>query len=116
MEEAAAGHRSASVRSRLGIDAEHAREREIEKLHAKIGQLTVENSFLTRKPGDRGEPGGAGLAAVEHDGCRVLCRRPRRGAGALRKAGDLQYRSGFAVYQRRLHRPVGKRGVRISMT
>ena len=30
----------------VGIDADDAREREIEKLHAKIGQLTVKNSFL----------------------------------------------------------------------
>jgi transposase len=35
----------------VGIDADEAREREIEKLHAKIGQLTVENSFLARRSG-----------------------------------------------------------------
>jgi transposase len=35
----------------VGMDVEHAREREIEKLHAKIGQLTVENSFLARRSG-----------------------------------------------------------------
>jgi transposase len=35
----------------VGMDAEHAREREIEQLHAKIGQLTVENSFLSRRSG-----------------------------------------------------------------
>jgi transposase len=35
----------------VGMDAEHVREREIEKLHAKIGQLTVENSFLSRRSG-----------------------------------------------------------------
>ena len=35
----------------VGTDAEEAREREIEKLHAKIGQLTVENSFLARRSG-----------------------------------------------------------------
>jgi transposase len=33
------------------MEAEHVREREIEKLHAKIGQLTVENSFLSRRSG-----------------------------------------------------------------
>jgi transposase len=31
----------------VGMEA----EREIEKLHAKIGQLTVENSFLSRRSG-----------------------------------------------------------------
>jgi transposase len=34
-----------------GSDAEVAREREIEKLHAKIGQLTVERDFLARRSG-----------------------------------------------------------------
>lgn len=29
----------------MGVDAEQTHEREIEKLHAKIGQLTVETSF-----------------------------------------------------------------------
>ena len=35
----------------VGVDGEHAREREIEKLHAKIGQLTVERDFLARRSG-----------------------------------------------------------------
>jgi transposase len=33
----------------VGLDAETAREREVEKLHAKIGQLTVERDFLARR-------------------------------------------------------------------
>ena len=32
-------------------DSEAQREREIEKLHAKIGQLTVERDFLARRSG-----------------------------------------------------------------
>ena len=35
----------------VGRDAEGEREREIEKLHAKIGQLTVERDFLAKKSG-----------------------------------------------------------------
>jgi transposase len=35
----------------VGIDAEEARERELEKLHAKIGRLTVERDFLARRSG-----------------------------------------------------------------
>jgi transposase len=35
----------------VGMDAEHVREREVEKLHAKIGQLTVERDFLARRSG-----------------------------------------------------------------
>ena len=34
-----------------GLDREAQREREIEKLHAKIGQLTVERDFLARRSG-----------------------------------------------------------------
>lgn len=37
--------------SGVGNDAEALREREIEKLHAKIGQLTVERDFLARRSG-----------------------------------------------------------------
>src|SRR5450432_4682994 len=32
-------------------EAEASREREIEKLHAKIGQLTVERDFLAKRSG-----------------------------------------------------------------
>ena len=35
----------------VGHDAEAAREHEIEKLHAKIGQLTVERDFLAKRSG-----------------------------------------------------------------
>ena len=35
----------------VGSDAEASREREIEKLHAKIGQLTVERDFLAKRSG-----------------------------------------------------------------
>jgi transposase len=37
--------------SGIGNDVEAAREREIEKLHAKIGQLTVERDFLAKRSG-----------------------------------------------------------------
>ena len=35
----------------VGNDAEASREREIEKLHAKSGQLTVERDFLAKRSG-----------------------------------------------------------------
>jgi transposase len=35
----------------VGRDAEADREHEIERLHAKIGQLTVERDFLARRSG-----------------------------------------------------------------
>jgi len=40
-----------AVDSGMGVDAEQTHEREIEKLHAEIGQLTVETSFLARRSG-----------------------------------------------------------------
>src|SRR5882672_3016963 len=55
--------------------------------------------------GDRlGEPGGAGVAAVEHDGYFVLHRRARGSIGPLWQARNLQHRSRQPVHQRRLHR------------
>jgi transposase len=36
---------------KIGRDAEAAGQREIEKLHAKIGQLTIENDFLAKRSG-----------------------------------------------------------------
>lgn len=35
----------------VGLGAEKVREREVEKLHAKIGQLTVERDFLAKRSG-----------------------------------------------------------------
>jgi transposase len=40
-----------AARAGVGRESEEAREREIEKLHAKIGQLTVERDFLARRSG-----------------------------------------------------------------
>jgi transposase len=45
LEEAAAGAAACAFDPAVGRDAEAEREREIEKLHAKIGQLTVERDF-----------------------------------------------------------------------
>ena len=36
---------------KIGMDAETASAREIEKLHAKIGQLTIERDFLAKRSG-----------------------------------------------------------------
>ena len=67
-------------------------------LHSGVGGLPV--------PGrghGLGQPSRAGLAVVEHDGHRLL--HPGAGSSAWdRHAGDLQHRSGSAVYQRGVHR------------
>ena len=59
--------------------------------------LHPDRARLSLPGGDHrlGEPGGSGLAAVEHDGRLVLRRGARGGAGALRQAGDLQHRPGL---------------------
>jgi len=44
-------HAARAFDTGVGNDAEAVREREIEKLHAKIGQLTVERDFLARRSG-----------------------------------------------------------------
>jgi transposase len=44
-------HAARAFDSGVGMDAEAAREREVEKLHAKIGRLTVERDFLARRSG-----------------------------------------------------------------
>ena len=35
----------------VGLEADEARDREIEKLHAKIGRLTIENDFFAKRFG-----------------------------------------------------------------
>src|SRR6202040_731697 len=62
----------------VGLDAETAREREVEKLQAKIGQLTVERDFLARRSGmsapDRGEMlDRADKALSIRRQCALLC-------------------------------------------
>jgi transposase len=44
-------HAARAFDAGVGKDAEVFHEREIEKLHAKIGQLTVERDFLARRSG-----------------------------------------------------------------
>jgi transposase len=44
-------HAARAFDPKVGVDAEAASAREIEKLHAKIGQLTIENDFFARRFG-----------------------------------------------------------------
>ena len=44
-------HAGRAFDSGIGRDGEVTREREIEKLHAKIGQLIVERDFLSKRAG-----------------------------------------------------------------
>jgi len=44
-------HAGRAFDSGIGHDAESLREREIEKLHAKIGELIVERDFLSKRSG-----------------------------------------------------------------
>ena len=50
-------HAARAFDSGVGVDAEAASAREIEKLHAKIGQLTIENDFFAKgSANERVEP------------------------------------------------------------
>jgi transposase len=44
-------HAARAFDPRVGMDAEAASAREIEKLHAKIGRLTIENDFFVKRFG-----------------------------------------------------------------
>jgi transposase len=44
-------HAARAFDSGVGVDAEAASARAIEKLHAKIGQLTIENDFFAKRFG-----------------------------------------------------------------
>ena len=44
-------HAARAFDSGVGVEAEAASAREIERLHAKIGQLTIENDFFARRFG-----------------------------------------------------------------
>jgi hypothetical protein len=61
-----------------------------------------DRSWLSLSRGDHrlGVAGGAGVAAVEHDGRLVLPGGPRGGSGEVRQAGDLQHRPGLAIHPR----------------
>ncbi len=50
-----------------------------------------------------GQPGGSGMAAVEHQRCEFLRGRAGGGAASVRKAADFQYRSGLHFHRRGFH-------------
>ncbi|WP_165421618.1 transposase, partial [Bradyrhizobium sp. Leo170] len=95
----------------VGRESEDAREREIEKLHAKIGQLTVERDFLARRSG-RWEDEHAGPSrnarsrrpgAVDPPAMHVAWHRPFWGLPAA-TAGQRQRPCPDAADRRAVHR------------
>lgn len=61
------------------------------------------------------EPQGARLAAVEHDGCQLLCRGAGGGAGPVRQAGNLQHGPGQQFTSRAFTSVLREAEVRLSM-
>lgn len=51
-----------------------------------------------------GNPPGAVMTAIDHDGSGVLRRDPGGSFGSSRQAGNLQHRPGLAVHWRGIHR------------
>jgi hypothetical protein len=57
-----------------------------------ITYIPMEHGFSLARGGYRlGQPGGSGVAIVEHHGRQLLHRRARRSLGALRQAEDFQH-------------------------
>ncbi len=54
-----------------GRDGEAAHELEVEKLHAKIGQLTVERDFLAREVRKMSAPDRRGLLQRDHENLSI---------------------------------------------
>jgi transposase len=75
-----------------GLDAEAASAREIEKLHAKISQLTIENDFFARRSGKwarrTAEPSSIARMAICRSAGNVRCWAWR--AGRLSQAATGQ--------------------------
>src|SRR5262249_3778781 len=66
----------------VGQNAEASRDREIEKLHAKIGQLIVERDFLARRSGR-----WASRSAEHGSIARTVCCRSAGSAGCSGMSG-----------------------------
>src|SRR5271166_3279519 len=99
--------------SGIARDADAAAAREIEKLHAKIWQLTIENDFFAKRFGnERVEPSGQARSRSSRSVGSPAMRDARRGAiGRLPQAGAGQrQRSGaHAPHRRVAHRaPVSR--------
>jgi putative transposase len=62
-----------------------------------------------------GQPGGSGVAAVEHQRCELLRGGAGGGAASVRKAADFQYRSGLHFHRRAFTGKLAAAGVEISM-
>src|SRR5271169_2203367 len=62
-----------------------------------------------------GQPGGSGMAAVEHQRCELLRGGAGGGAASVRKAADFQYRSGLHFTAEAFASKLVTAGVAISM-
>src|SRR5215469_3448565 len=90
----------------LPVPARRARHRAGQSSLVLGRHLHPDGQGLSLFGGDHGlgQPRGAGVAAVQYARRRFLRRGARGRALALWPAGDLQYRSGQPVHQRRLYR------------
>ena len=63
----------------------------VQRLMRVMGIEALDGAWLSVSGGDHrlGQPGGSGLALVEHDGCGLLHRGARRSAGAARHAENI---------------------------
>jgi putative transposase len=79
----------------------------------RVRCLTPDAPRVSVSGGDHGlaQSEGAELAAVEFHGCGLLRRGVEGGIGQIWSARDLQFRSGLAIHQQRIHRgAAGRQG------
>lgn len=97
--------RSASAAPGLSVSASHAGDIAAQPHLVRRCDVHPHAPGLSLSGSDHGlgEPGGSGLAVVEHHRFRLLRRGAGRGAGPVRQAENLQHRSGESVHQFRLH-------------
>ena len=89
----------------LSVPAASPDDRSAELRVVRRHHLYPDAPRLPLSGGDHGlgEPQGPGLAVIEHDGRRILCRGTGRSDCPAWPARHLQHRSGLAVHQLRLH-------------
>lgn len=103
----------------LSILAAQADDRAVEPRVVRRYDIHLHAWGLPLPRGDHGlgGPQGAGLAPVEHNGCRLLRRGAGRDTGPVRQAGNLQRGSGQPAYFASLHKRAARgRRIAIRMT
>ena len=94
---------------------DRAVERANEAWCADVTYIPLHRGFLYLVAIQLGQPEGAVVALVQHDGCLVLCGGPRGSPRAVRTASDLQHRPRRQFTSLEFTQTLKDAGVQISM-